>query len=66
MLSKSIVLALAWSALSASIAHATPLLKRAQSDVDEEVPWYCRPTEYPVVFSYIWVDISEGTFHLSD
>lgn len=65
MLSKSIVLALAWLALSGSIARATPVAKRAQSDVADDVPWYCRPSEYPVVFSYIWVDVSEGLFHLA-
>jgi hypothetical protein len=60
MLSKSVVLAVAWSALSGSFAHATPLAKR----VDESVPWYCRPS-FQDVFSYGYLDISEGIFHLA-
>jgi hypothetical protein len=60
MLSKSVVLAVAWSVLSGSIAHATPLAKR----VDESVPWYCRPS-FQDVFSYGYLDISEGIFHLA-
>jgi hypothetical protein len=62
MLSKSIVLAVAWSALSGSIAYATPVEKRAVSGVDEDVPWYCRPS-FQDVFSYQYLDISKGVFH---
>lgn len=64
MLSKSIVLAVAWSALSASIAYATPLAKRAQSGVNDDVPWYCKPS-FQDVFSYQYLDISEGILHLA-
>jgi hypothetical protein len=64
MLSKFIVLAMVWSTLSGSIAHATPLAKRALSTVDESVPWYCRPS-FQDVFSYGYLDISEGIFHLT-
>jgi hypothetical protein len=64
MLSKSIVLALAWSALSTSIARATPLVNRAVTvnGVDDSVPWFCTPDEFPVTQSYLWSDISEGIF----
>jgi hypothetical protein len=61
MLSKFIVLALTWSALSGSSAQATPLAKRALN-VDENVPWYCKPS-FQDVFSYQYLDISEGILH---